>query len=142
MAIVFDYLPEDITGMGAAFYVALVMIFLVVVIDYLTGLWAGCLREGFSSTKMRLGLHHKATYLVVVLLCIFLEVVGKILSINPVLADGVTIMTLAWIFVTETGSILENLVKINPELGEGPFMKIFDKRSEDDVEDDMEVRHA
>lgn len=140
MAIFFDFLPSDITGMGVAFYIALIVIFVLVVMDYLTGLWGGCVTEGFDSTKMRIGLHHKATYLVVILLCILVEVICKILEINTLLADGITILTLGWIAVVEVGSILENLCKINPELADGPFMKIFDKR-EENFEEYEEAEH-
>ena len=37
-----------------------------------------------------------------------------------------------WIVVTETGSILENLVLINPDLADNSFMRIFDRREEAD----------
>lgn len=41
-------------------------------------------------------------------------------------------LTYVWIVVTETGSILENLVLINPDLADNSFMRIFDRREEAD----------
>lgn len=105
---------------------------LLVIIDFITGLIGHTMREGFSSSKVREGLAHKFTYVIALVLCLILERVMEYYELPMVYAGVLYSLTYVWIVVTETGSILENLVLINPDLADKSFMRIFDRREEAD----------
>lgn len=96
----------------------------LILLDYITGIVAGTLTDGFSSGKMREGLWHKASYVCVIALSVMLDASCNLLDLGISLG-GLTIGVCSWIGITEVGSILENLVKINPELGNNAFMGLF-----------------
>lgn len=110
----------------------LLWLLLLVIVDFITGLIGHTMREGFSSSKVREGLAHKFTYVVALVLCLILERIMDYCDLPMVYAGALYSLTYVWIIVTETGSILENLVLINPDLADNSFMRIFDRREEAD----------
>lgn len=106
-------------------------ILVLVTLDYVTGIVGGCMTEGFSSQKMRVGLLHKCTYFVAILLCLVIEYLSMYLDLGFVFGSGITALVCVWIAVTEIGSIVENICKINPELASAGFLKLFANEKEE-----------
>lgn len=113
----------------------LLLLFLLVIIDYVVGTIAHSVREGFSSTKMREGLLHKFAYFVVLGVCLIIQGLLNYYDLPYAYGDACFALAFVWICVAEVGSILENAVLINPDLKDGSFMRIFDKREKEDEGD-------
>lgn len=110
----------------------LLWLLLLVIVDFITGLIGHTMREGFSSSKVREGLAHKSTYVIALALCLILEKIMEYYDLPMIYAGALYSLTYVWIVITETGSILENLVLINPDLADNSFMRIFDRREQAD----------
>lgn len=104
-------------------------------LDYITGVVNAVMHGKLSSTKMREGLGHKFAYLCVFFVAWFIDFeMGHIdLGFHTALTPLVTV----GIVLIELSSIIENIGKINPELAQAKFMKIFtDYNREDDENGD------
>lgn len=110
----------------------LLWLLLLVIVDFITGLIGHTIREGFSSSKVREGLANKFTYAIALTLCLILEKIMEYYDLPMVYAGVLYSLTYVWIVITETGSVLENLVLINPDLADNSFMRIFDRREQVD----------
>ena len=86
------------------------------------------MRDGFSSTKMREGLVHKFAYVVVLGVCLIIQALLNYYELPYYYGDACFSLAFVWICVTEVGSILENVVLLNPDLADRSFLHIFDKR--------------
>lgn len=91
--------------------------------DYITGVIGAVMHGNLSSTKMREGLGHKFAYLCVFFIAWFIDFeMGHIdihfhSALTPIVTGGI-------VFI-ELSSIIENIGKINPELTQAGFMKVF-----------------
>lgn len=113
-----------------------VLIFVLIVIDYVLGVIGAGINKTFSSSVMRQGLVHKFTYLVAIVIAEIIVLLSGYLDLGFDFADGIVGLVCVWISLAEIGSILENIVKINPKLGENGFLQIFSNsqtRRKDDV---------
>lgn len=110
----------------------LLWLLLLVIVDFITGLIGHTMTEGFSSSKVREGLAHKFTYVIALVVCLILEKIMEYYDLPMVYAGVLYSLTYVWIVITETGSILENLVLINPDMADNSFMRIFDRREQAD----------
>lgn len=99
------------------------IVFLLVLIDYITGVVNAIIHGELSSKRMREGLGHKFAYLAV--LCVALIVEYGSDYINLGIELPVFIPVCAGICLTEITSIIENCVKINPELSSSNILNIF-----------------
>lgn len=102
-----------------------VLIFALIVIDYVVGVIGAVINKTFSSSVMRQGLVNKFTYLVAIIIAEIIVLLSDYLDLGFNFADAIVGLVCVWISLTEIGSILENIVKINPKLGEDSFLKIF-----------------
>lgn len=91
--------------------------------DYVTGVVKAILERCMNSAKMREGLAHKFSYVVVIFVAWFVEFEsGRInLGFTPPLFIPVVVA----ISLIEITSILENCVEINPELADSRILEIF-----------------
>lgn len=93
------------------------------VTDYITGVVGAIMHGNLSSTKMREGLGHKFAYLCIFFVAWFIDFemehidIGFHSALTPIVTVGI-------VFI-ELSSIIENIGKINPELTQAEFMKIF-----------------
>lgn len=93
------------------------------IIDYITGTIDAIMHGNLSSTKMREGLGHKFTYICVFFIAWFIDFemkhidIGFHSTLTPIVTVGIVLI--------ELSSIIENISKINPELAQARFMKIF-----------------
>lgn len=106
------------------------IVFLLVLIDYVTGVVNAIMHGKLSSEKMREGLGHKFTYLAVICVALIVEYSSDYINIGIELP--VFIPVCAGICLTEITSIIENCVKINPELKDKPFIHIFTTKNTPD----------
>lgn len=111
------------------------IVFLLVLIDYTTGVVNAIMHSELSSKKMRQGLGHKFAYLAII--CVALIVEYGSASINLGIRLPVFIPVCVGICLIEITSIMENCVKINPDLKGSNILNIFniDRKENDDKED-------
>ena len=111
------------------------IVFLLVLIDYITGVVNAIMHGKLSSEKMREGLGHKFTYLAVICVALIVEYGSSYINLGIKLP--IFIPVCAGICLTEITSIIENCVKINPELSSSNILNIFniDKKENNGKED-------
>lgn len=99
------------------------IVFLLILIDYVTGVINAIMHGELSSERMRQGLGHKFTYLVVICVALIIEYGSDYINLGIELP--VFIPACAGICLIEITSIMENCVKINPELSDSNILDIF-----------------
>lgn len=105
-----------------------------IIIDYGTGVANAIMRNQLSSEKMRNGLWHKFAYIVVICTATLIEWGTQWLDLGfnlPLVAP--VLISIALIEIT---SILENCVKINPELKAYKVLNIFNKSQDEKADND------
>lgn len=110
------------------------IVFLLALIDYVTGVVNAIMHGELSSEKMRQGLGHKFAYLTVICVALIVEYGSDYINLGIKLP--VFIPVCASICLIEITSITENCVKINPELSKSNILDIFkvDKKESDSKE--------
>ncbi|WAX06329.1 hypothetical protein QEJ63_gp19 [Bifidobacterium phage BD811P2] len=97
--------------------------------DYTTGVIKAIMQGDLSSKRMREGLGHKLTYLILALTAWFIDTLNMHLSLGfPI---DVFTCTVSGVCLIEFTSIIENITAINPELKNAPFMSIFAQNAHD-----------
>lgn len=111
------------------------IVFLLALIDYMTGVVNAIMHGELSSEEMRQGLGHKFAYLAIICVALIVEYGSDYISLGIELP--VFIPVCAGICLIEITSIMENCVKINPELSSSNILNIFkvDKKENNDKED-------
>ena len=117
-----------------------VAVLIFIIIDYITGVINAALKKNISSQKMREGLGHKATYIILLSVCYTIDAIQLNTELNlptklfPIVSCGILLIELT--------SIIENICEINPELKQANFMYIFEKNNtetkEKNDENDMD----
>ena len=102
---------------------------ILIIMDYGTGVANAIMHNQMSSEKMRNGLWHKFSYIIVICTAILIEGGAQWLDLgfNLPLVTPVLIS----IALIEITSILENCVKINPELKTYKVLNIFNKSQDE-----------
>lgn len=113
------------------------IVFLLVLIDYITGVVNAIMQGELSSKKMREGLGHKFTYLAVICVALIVEYGSDYINLGIELPVFIPVCT--GICLTEITSIIENCVKINPELSSSNILNIFNiNKKENNGKEDRE----
>lgn len=99
------------------------IVFLLVFIDYITGVVNAIMHGELSSEKMRQGLGHKFAYLAIICVALLVEYGSDFINLGIELP--IFIPVCASICLIEITSIMENCVKINPELASSNILNIF-----------------
>ena len=102
----------------------LVVVLIFMVLDIVVGTAKAFVRNDFRTSVMREGIYHKASLLTIMLLgwlCDTVMMHVPELGLPQMILFGCCLI----IFFMELGSILENLVAINPELGETGLLSYF-----------------
>ncbi|MCD7886730.1 MAG: phage holin family protein [Clostridiales bacterium] len=101
-----------------------------IALDFVTGLVQAVATGAFSSSIMRQGLFHKLALLMCIALGILVDYAQGFVDM------GVTVpvagAVCAYIAIMETGSSLENICKINPDLMPSKLSGIFGVNGGDD----------
>lgn len=109
--------------MTETLFYEILAVLVFVIMDYITGIIAAIMHKNLSSTKMREGLGNKFAYLCVFFIAWFIDFemshidIGFHSTLTPIVTVGIVLI--------ELSSIIENIGKINPELAQAEFMKIF-----------------
>ena len=111
------------------------IVFLLVLIDYITGVVNAVMHGELSSEKMRHGLGHKFAYLAVICVALIVEYGSDYIDLGVELPVFVPVCV--GICLIEVTSIMENCVKINPELSGSNILNIFniERKVNHDTED-------
>lgn len=111
------------------------IVFLLVLIDYITGVVNAIMHGELSSKKMRQGLGHKFAYLAIICVALIVEYGSDYINLEIGLPAFTPVC--AGVCLIEITSIIENCVKINPELSKSNILNIFkvDKKESDSKED-------
>lgn len=110
-------------------------VFLLALIDYITGVVNAIMHGELSSERMRQGLGHKFAYLAVIGVALIVEYGSGYINLGielPVLTP-----VCVSICLIEITSIMENCVKINPELSDSNILNIFniDRKADNEEQD-------
>lgn len=109
--------------MTETLFYEILAVFVFTIMDYITGIIGAVMHGNLSSTKMREGLGHKFTYFCVFFIAWFIDFemkhidIGFRTTLTPIVTIGIVLI--------ELSSIIENVGKINPELAQAEFMRIF-----------------
>lgn len=111
------------------------IVFSLALIDYITGVVNAIMHGKLSSEKMRQGLGHKFAYLAIICVALIVEYGSDYINLGTKLP--VFMPVCAGICLIEITSIIENCMKINPELSKSNILDIFkvDKKESDSKED-------
>lgn len=99
------------------------IVFLLTLIDYITGVVNAIMCGELSSEKMRRGLGHKFTYLAIICVALIVEYGSDYINLGIELPVFIPVCT--GICLIEITSIMENCAKINPELSNSNILNIF-----------------
>lgn len=104
--------------------------------DVISGLVKAFATGTFSSTVMRQGLWHKLGIMFSMILAYMLQFSTQLIDFSTVGLDydfevPITVVFGALLILMETGSIIENIAVINPEIAELPVLRRFVKAVED-----------
>lgn len=108
------------------------IVFIFIAIDIITGIFKALYTGTYTSSIMREGLFHKLGEIIALFFASFCDYALPLLGVT--LPFTVSTGVVIYIAVMETGSIIENLGIINPELGKylsGIFEKIKDNTKND-----------
>lgn len=103
--------------------IVIVIVFLLVLIDYVTGVVNAIMHGEVSSEKMRQGLGHKFAYLVIICVALIVEYGSDYINLG--IEFPVFTPVCGGVCLIEITSIMENCVKINPELSNSNILDIF-----------------
>lgn len=108
--------------------------------DSITGIVGAMMHGTLSSTKMREGLGHKFAYFCVFFIACFIDFEMKHVDIG-FHSELTPIVTVGIVFI-ELSSIIENIGKINPELMQADFMKIFAEYNKENNHDNTNTNRS
>ena len=123
--------------------VAIILVFILIVLDITSGIAAAFMEKTIDSSAMRRGLWHKASYILVILLASTLE--WAVSAGGPSLGIGIdlpiVVPTCIYLGLTEISSIGENLAQIDPSLRSAPVFSILGrvKPPEDEEKQDESI---
>lgn len=125
----------QLIGLSEQMMWAIVACLVMMVFDIITGFTAAWKNKNIQSTKMREGLFHKGTLILLIILAWMCE-----LFVMHIPDLGITIPLVipacVIIFTMELVSITENAAEINPELKDSKLLKLFS------ISNDVEGEHA
>ena len=105
--------------------VAIAAVLILIALDVVAGFTGAAITHQISSKKMREGILHKFTELVLVVLATVID--GALMGGFDVLGgDPVLLATCAYIAVMEVSSILELVAKYNPDIAESGIFALFE----------------
>jgi toxin secretion/phage lysis holin len=99
------------------------IVFLLTLIDYITGVVNAIMHSELSSEKMRQGLGHKFSYLAIICMALLVEYGSDYINLGIEVPLFMPVCT--GICLIEITSITENCTKINPELSKSNIINIF-----------------
>lgn len=120
--------------MTETLFYEILAVFVFIIMDYITGIIGAIMHGNLSSAKMREGLGNKFAYLCVFFIAWFIDFemghidIGFYSALTPIVTIGIVLI--------ELSSIIENIGKINPQLAQAEFMKVFANYHKEENNDD------
>lgn len=108
-----------------------IIVLVFIVLDFISGIIKGVATNDLSSVKMRQGLLHKASYILLIVVAIVLEYASLRIDFGVELMGIIYVATCLWIVLTEVASILENVCVIDPSLKGTKLYQLFGKSGEE-----------
>lgn len=115
-------------------------VMILILIDIVTGIVYAFASGTFSSSVMRSGIFKKFGTIAVLFLAAFLTVMCQVSDAFPAEFAMIYAPVCLLLIAMEVASILENIVKINPDLANNKIFEIFGYNKED--EEDKEGEDA
>lgn len=104
------------------------------VFDIITGLLQAIENKTYKSSKMRVGLWHKISFVLIIALAFGLEFAQRYIDLG--FTVPLVVPVCAYICMNEIGSIIENLALLNPKLVPAKLRELlnikFDIKNDDD----------
>ena len=127
----------------------IVIIFILMCFDFITGFAKGVKNGDVQSTKMREGLWHKAGFVGLVVLAIIWEVFvlwantdAAIMKAGLIIPEFPVVSVVCFfIAIIELVSIVENLCVLNPHIASLPFIKQLKPHDDESPEVTVEINH-
>lgn len=104
----------------------------MIALDVVTGFISAALRHDIQSVKMREGLWHKASELIIIFIGFGLELVQEHVDMGLDIPTGIALC--GYIVLMEFASIIENIRESNPDLQESRLWQALSKRKDNDEE--------
>ena len=101
--------------------------------DYLTGVFKAIKNKNLDSTKMRLGLWHKAGFIAAMALGYACQLAVNY-DLLPTSFNAIFCGVCMYVIITEAISIFENICALSPELRNSPLaalLKLKDEKNDD-----------
>ncbi len=110
----------------------LLVVFGFILFDWVSGLGKAFATNSYDSTKMREGLWHKAAIISVMVLAYALETATGVMDLSvigwePGSTLPVSSVVGGYIVLMEAGSVMENILAMNPDLRGKGFWRYFGK---------------
>lgn len=105
-----------------------VIVFAMMILDIVSGYLNAMFHNNVRSEKMREGIIHKFTFVIIVACAVLLELAQNTLDLTSIgITINIPIVSSVCIYIigTEIISIMENLKKINPELANSKVYMLF-----------------
>lgn len=99
-------------------------------LDMVSGFVGAAANGEVKSSKMREGLWHKASEVLVIVLAFVIQVACEHVVGLPY-ADVTVVAVCGFIVVMEVGSVLENIAKANPNMKDSGIFKLFANNEEE-----------
>ena len=96
------------------------------VADIVTGIIQAIANQNFQSSKMRVGLWHKVSFILIIALAFGIEYGERVVELG--FNVPLVIPVCSYIIFNEITSILENILLLNPELKGSKIMALFAKK--------------
>lgn len=117
----------------------MIIILILIALDILAGVVAAIEHGELSSAGLRKGLYHKFATMTLVGLSYVLQYAVVQVPGLPEELTAIYSGTCLFVIIMETTSILENLVKINPDLASNKLFSIFTAKINTDTDGDQNV---
>lgn len=117
-------------------------VMVLIIIDIITGLVYAFASGTFSSSIMRDGIFKKFGTVAVLFLAAFLTVMCQVSGYFPAEFSMIYPPVCLLLIAMEVASILENIVKINPDLKNNKLFEIFGYSKDDEEDDEKEGENA
>lgn len=106
---------------------------LFILLDIVTGISQAVFNKTMDSKVLRNGMFHKLSYIFAIVLALALEWSCNYMELG--FECRILLPLVVYIVITEAVSVLENILKLNPELSDSPIFKLLSenmKRRKDD----------
>lgn len=108
------------------------------VFDIISGLLQAIANKTYASSKMRVGLWHKISFILIIALAFGLEFAQGFIDLG--FTVPLVVPVCAYIIMNEIGSIIENLALLNPKLVPAKLRELLNIKF--DVNDDNETKEG